>query len=122
MNHFLIAYVDNPMCDVGVTPKVYKLSRACGPDDVTVPERTLCFIFVTSKLQTAEELTETLIGIRFENFISLIRSTDSHLESCLYCIGKEQCDEHGKKWIYNPYTKTRLASALLWKNYKLIDM
>ena len=122
MNHFLITYVDTPKSDVGVTPQIFKLSRACGPDDVTVPERTLCFIFVKSELQTAEELAETLIGVRIENFISLFRSNESSLESCLYCIGKEHCDEQGKKWIYNPYTQTRLLASTLWKNYKVINM
>lgn len=122
MNHFLITYVDNPKSDVGVTPNVFKLSRACGPDDVTVPERTLCFIFVTSKLQTAEELAKTLIGVRIENLVSLFRSDDSSLESCLYCIGKEQCDEQGRKWINNTYTHTRMLASTLWKNYKVIDM
>lgn len=122
MNYFLITYVDTPKSDVGVTPQIFKLSRKCGPDEVTVPERTLCFIFVQSNLQTVEQLKETIIEVGIGNLTSIIHSADSKVISSLYCIGKEYSDDQGKKWISNPYTRTRLASALLWKDYKVIDM
>ena len=122
MNNFLITYVDTPQSDVGVTPQVFKLSRKCEPDEVTIPERTLCFFFVQSNLQTAEQLRETIIGVGIGNLVSIIHSAASRVNSSLYCIGKEYSDEEGKKWIYNPYTKTKLASAFLWKDYKVIDM
>lgn len=122
MPNFLITYVDSHNSDVGISPQVYPVSHVLDPDDVTVPERTIAFLFVSGNFRSAQELRESIMGVSMGKLVTIIHSAPLNIESPLYCIGREEADSAGNRWIINPYTKTRVASWLLGTNYTVIDM
>ena len=123
MARFLIAFVHNRNSTPELTQEVFKVSEDCTPYDVTVPLNTLHFMFVTSEVKTAKELTESFVTLKLGNALVMNCTVPMTPENNgkRYWIGRTvPVGEY--EGIYNEHLRALIPSVCMGENDEVIDL
>ena len=121
---YLLAFILNPANNVSIFPKVYSLKKACSPDEVTLPGKTIFFAFASAEVDTAEELQSAFLGITIGGIASISSSIPYTVENNgkFFFVGT-QVRKNGITGVYNSDTKCFIPLYCLeGMNYEIIDL
>ena len=123
MSRFLLAFVSNRNSPLNYQHEVFKVSDDCSPYDVTIPKKTIFFMFVTSNATSAKELAESFVT--FKNGIQMVTTSSIAMipenNGKRYFVGKV-IPIGDIQAIYNEHAKSIIPFTGLFGNDEIIDL
>lgn len=122
-SRYLVTFVFDEKLDIMLFPKVFKLRSASSPDEVTVPENTIFFIFVNADVDTPEELQTAFLGLKIGLKASISCSIPYKIENdgMHYFVGIPKTIK-GVDGVLNTSTRIFTPLAFAGINYQIIDL
>lgn len=125
MNRFLIAYVRSSDPNAGLPYHIesFKVSDDCTANDVTVPEKTVFFMFANANVKTPKEIVESFVTLKFGATLVTSSSLDLNYEEDgkRYWVGKV-ISKNGIQVICNEHAKIIIPFTSLVGNDEVIDL
>lgn len=123
MARFLIAFIHNRDSNLELSREVFKVSEDCSPYDVTVPEKTLNFMFATADVNSAKELAEAFVTLKLGNALVMNCTVPMTPENDgkRYWIGRKvPVGEY--EGIYNEHLRALIPAICMGENDEVIDL
>lgn len=123
MARFLIAFVDKRDSGLPMAPEAFKISQDCSPYDVTVPMKTIFFIFAQADTEDYKEFTESFVTLKMGAALVMNTSIPMIPENNgkRYWVGR-LVNFNGNKVIFNENIHAVIPTFCLQDNDEIIDL